>query len=112
MGSCEPHHHWLPQRTEHQGEPCRLESGGAAPLQRKVLFVFSEIRKENTAVPVPWLLDTIPATGALLRMGWTLHVMLSGISGGGGQAGAPRFPGYRAVSSSVLIHCTSLHLHV
>lgn len=61
-----------------------------------MLFVSSEIRKENTAVPVPWLLDNIPATGALLRMEWILHVMLSGISGGGGQAGAPRFPEHRA----------------
>lgn len=77
-----------------------------------MLFVSSAIRKENTGVTVPWLLDNIPATGALLRMEWMLHVMLSGISRGGGQAGAPRFPGTGLLSSSVLIHCTSLHPHV
>lgn len=66
------------------------------PLQSRMLFVSSEIKKENTTVPVPWLLNNIPSTGALLRMEWILHVLLSGISRGGGQAGAPRFPGHRA----------------
>lgn len=72
-----------------------------------MLFVPSETGKENTAVPVPWLLDNIPSVGALLRLEWILHVLLPEISRGGGQAGAPRVPGHRA-AEQLCAH--SLHI--
>lgn len=72
-----------------------------------MVFVSSETRKENTAVHVPWLLDNIPATGALLRMEWILHIMFSGIFGGGGKPGDARFPRHRA-SEHLCAH--SLHI--